>query len=945
MPVHILPFNRDLTSDCAETVVADFSERLPNLSSLLILLPEALAPVKIQKVVLRAQLLKSAAQRGFEALIPPHITTPRQLFLERYAARDAALQQRRARLLLANALEQQPNLFPGIGKWQLADELIAFFDEISDYEHAQQSGGDFFKERAASLQAIWHQDTHMLVRFWQIWQTVFDPDDNPSGAWQQALISGTYAEQDEHIYLCGIHQLSPCLAVWAQRAYQDQRLTVIVHSQAGAFIPTLPDPIPPLIEKITGQSAPRASSDDDYSRTLDQVFATSEARFAEMPSQPLRARLCLFFPMNSEEHAWGIYAAVRQWLDEHYLKIGIVSPDRRLSRRIRAVFESYNIHLIDYSGWELSTTSSAAAVKNLLPDFNAPFSLDTVLALIRSPYCDYQIHAQTARYIASYLDQILARHDIRRTPLKKAIAALTAVGKKTPHPAIALGVQVATTLSAFELVCDGKTHDYADYFTRLFEAMDALGMTQKLAADDAGARLLSELRAMQQAAGLEAAAGSFSLWQSWIMHTLEQANYVPPVSDRGIFLMNPQQAQLMRFDALAILSLDDKHFPTSSQTHVVNEHIRRELNLENYEHAIGRQFQQLRALLENAKSLLLSCQQYTGSQKITPSPWLSALQNFQPDAGASLIDSELQSRAQSCALQSSKAAVGAEAHLQSRPAARAAALPWPQHFSVNAYQTIMNCPYQFFARYQLGLLKRDKALDYWQAKEYGTHLHRCLQALHADLPELPGPVQVPWVAASRKQILQLAARIVDKKFSEASRHNYANRFWQREAQAAISYYVDWAIARWQDGAAHTVETEVKLQKDLAAGLELHGIADLLVKSAQAELIVDYKSGGLPSNKQIDLGENVQLSSYVLLRDPIQEALYLGLKKEDRKQAKIRRIDNRQLNLYSHNMLQRLLAIKASYDANAPLAAWGDKKSVCQYCDYAGLCRRPSWDTY
>lgn len=937
-------FDSDPIACCAKTVITDFAEQLPDLSSVLILLPQSLARIRIQQAELRAQLLDHARQRGFEALIPPKITTPRKLFLERYTISDVQMSERRAKLLLAGALEKYQHLFPAISKWQLADELIAFFDEVSDYDSAQAGLKAGFEQHAKSFQPIWNDDTKMLVGLWQIWQDLFDETNNTALAWQRALISGDYINQQEYVYLCGINHLSACFAVWAQRVYQQGRMTLITQATSGC-IPTLPNPTIETVAKISGQTPTQSDNAADDSKLLDYIFATKEARPTQLPPSTLSERLRLFLPMNTEEHVWGIYAVVRQWITDQWLKIGIVSPDRRLSRRLRAVFESYGIHLIDYTGWELSTTSSAAALKNLLPESGVALSMPTVLTLLRSPYCDYQIPRDSARYLAEYIEDILARHQINQTPLVDAVQALKVVDKKAPHPAIAQAVQVATALIQIEQLNDGDTHAYTDYFACLFKVMNTLGMEAQLKQDDAGKKLLVELHDMRQAAQLESASGNFVGWQGWIMHNLEHVNYVPPLSDSGVFLMNPKQAQLMKFDALAILSVDDKHFPTPPQSRLVNENIRRELHLENYEQVVGRQFQQFRALLDNAKTLVLSCQQYVGSQKTTLSPWLNAIKNFHyNNYQLDLTDHQLQTTAKACVLQAPKRTAGAPPQIKNRPAPPTTAFTWPSSLSVRAYQTIVDCPYQFFVRYQLAVRARDKVPDYWQAKQYGIHLHRCLQALHTDLPDLPGPLEVTWTEAHRGEILALAARIVAAQFGKASRYNYANQFWQNDALAAMDYYVDWAIEQWQDQPAEVVETEVSLRKNLADGLDLYGIADLLIRDKRGEIIIDYKSGKLPSEKHIKMGEDVQLTSYALLRDNIKSAFYLGLKKEARHRQTKRQEDSGQLGLYSEKTQQRLLAIKTSYDANASLPAWGSN-DVCKYCSYDGICRKPTWEAY
>ena len=142
MPSHILSFRSDLSAFCAATVVADFSEQLPDLSNAVILVPEATARIRIQFLTLRKHLSDQARRRGYEAIIPPTIATPKRLFSERYITTGKTTKGLCAKLSLATALHQYKNLFPNASRWQLADDIISVFDKISEYDYAAERADD-----------------------------------------------------------------------------------------------------------------------------------------------------------------------------------------------------------------------------------------------------------------------------------------------------------------------------------------------------------------------------------------------------------------------------------------------------------------------------------------------------------------------------------------------------------------------------------------------------------------------------------------------------------------------------------------------------------------------------------------------------------------------------------------------------------------------------------
>ena len=956
MPSYILPFNRNLAAFCAKTVVSDLAKQLPDLSNAVILVPEATARIRVQFVELRKHLSDSARRQGYEALIPPTIATPHQLFAMRYTTSNKTTKSLCARLSLATALHRHKSLFPHANRWQLADEIISVFDKISEHDYATEQTEDNLERNAKMLASTWQDDTRMLLILWQTWKSLYDEKNYPAFAWYKMLNSDTYTDPNEHVYLCGMNRLSPCFEKWARNLYKQNRLTWITKASA-APIPVSYHPTHHTSEQLTAKISQLPvfpNSDTDYSRLLDRIFssqvepnqedmpfAARARQFAKMlKTSPFSERVRLFFPMTTEEHAWGIYIAVRRWLELKHQKIALVSLDRRLSRRVRAIFEKHNIPLIDYSGWELSTTSSAAAFRHVLGDTEGGLDIKTILALMRSPYCDLGVAHNDAIATADCIEHLLSRYQIRYSPISKTLKKLKAVAHKNPL-SIALVEKIIASLNLIERLRDEKEHPYAHYFECLFESMKRLGMYKKLSADRAGEKLLSELQQIYQAVKIEKEQAYFNIWQNLILHHMEKSNFTPDFPDHGVFLMNPGQAELMQFDALAIIALDNRHFPHQPQTGLINENIRRELGLETYEQSVGMQFMLFRTLLESTEYLLLSCQQYAGGRQLMPSAWFTAIHHFHKIAYGNLTDYELQDIARHCSALDLSTEQGFKPQIQSIAKLPAPKQLWPQVLSVNAYQNIINCPYQFYARYLLKIYNRPKVSDYWEAMNYGTYLHECLQKLHIRLDD--SHEQPIWIVEKRSEIIAQAQEILEKQFRKSASDNYANYFWLNDAREAMAYYIDWMIERQQEQTILSAQTETKLKKEVAKNLSMMGFADLILQTKNGSILIDYKTGSLAHNKDIQNGEHIQLSSYALLDKDVNTAIYLALGAKNK--GDHRTMQRKDLTEYRNKNLQRLLNIKADYDSEQPLSAWGNKQNACRYCDYAGLCRRPAWDEY
>ena len=1039
MPCLVVPCRRDAAAACAEAVLADFNERLPDLGAAVILLPEALHHIKPQFVELRNRLLEGARERGHDALIAPLISTPRQLFMQRHARKMPKPHE--LKLLLAGALEEHPGLFPPGSVWQLAGELLRFFDEVSELDEARKAGGKLLEDHLARLdRQVWSAETEMLLTLWRAWRELFDNDSDAGdftdagAAYRGELLRGGLLDDGEHAYLCGHDRLTPCQTVWARKLHDEGRLTLLVNADLSAAVadggptagpdnkqppaPRYPAPAVAMLKDVTGETPPasansgssdNANDDSDNNRNassnnsnsgnddsanngngdsdnagnnadnnagnlsamLDQIFCTNDTPLAEraretsrrFPASPLARRLRIFRPRTLEEHAWGVYLAVRQWLAEGKT-VGIVSLDRRLTRRLRAVFERHRLSLYDASGWELSTTSSAGALHSLLQAADADCAAREILALMRSPWCDYAAVCKHAPAAAWRIEDAMFKWERPPRTTSDWLSRLREQRGDEDDAALARHI-AGITAGLRELAAPGDRdrakgaehaeRPFAEYDERLSAAMDALGMTQKFRADAAGERLLKELEQTREAAAAQTARGPFRAWRNWLSHNLESANFIPPAPDSGVALMNLRQSRLARFDALAVVSLDKQHLPAPPRPGLVDEKIRRELGLETREMREAFQFHLFRRLLESTGAVVLSCQQNAGDRAVEPSPWLSAINDFHRLAyGGGLDDEALADRARRLPQTASSANgapganganaapnCGLEVRLQTRPAPAAPPDAWPKALSASAHKTLMECPYRFFVRYGLRIRERRESGDYWKPAEYGTQLHRCLQALNTDLPGLPGPLNKPWTNAHLEDALTLARDIVKAVFAEAAGANRANRHLHAEALDAVEYYVRWMIRRFGAEPSPALETEHEQQKTLDGGPAIGGKLDLVAAASSGRQVVDYKSGKLPGPGEIDKGEDVQLSHYALLEEDAHTVLYLGLGREKKHLER----SGGALNQCRDNARERLLAMHRDFINGAPLPAWGEEKSACRHCTCEGLCRRPAWKAY
>jgi len=79
--------------------------------------------------------------------------------------------------------------------------------------------------------------------------------------------------------------------------------------------------------------------------------------------------------------------------------IAIVTENRRLARRVRALLERANVTISDYAGWALSTSSAASVLERWLQTIEEDFAHQPLLDILKSPFIlsdwDYEERMRT----------------------------------------------------------------------------------------------------------------------------------------------------------------------------------------------------------------------------------------------------------------------------------------------------------------------------------------------------------------------------------------------------------------------------------------------------------------------------------------------------------------------------------------------------------------------
>jgi ATP-dependent helicase/nuclease subunit B len=260
----------------------------------------------------------------------------------------------------------------------------------------------------------------------------------------------------------------------------------------------------------------------------------------------------------------------------------------------------------------------------------------------------------------------------------------------------------------------------------------------------------------------------------------------------------------------------------------------------------------------------------------------------------------------------------------------------PTKISVSAYNALLACPYQYYARYMLGLNAVDDISADVDKSDYGQVVHLILRHFHEQHASVMALGRDAAVAALTEQS--------NVDFAPLMGNDYFARAWHMRWLVQVKSYIDWEILREQEGwrwYQGEVDASQVLVLDGGYAIKLYGRLDRIDKLADNYAVLDYKTSNgkdLQNKAGKDREEDVQLSAYaLLLSEDIVQAAFVSL--DD---GVVSSIDLAQEpEAAAETCATRLMTIFNQLHQSAPLPANGIAKA-CQYCEMRGVCRQDYW---
>ncbi len=906
----LLPPQADLAERLAQAILARHRATLPDLSRVTVLLPGTGTLSS-----LRRQL---GAQAG-SALLGPRLLTLQQFAAERGGG-PLAVAPAECRLILVEALRRYRNLFPRQNLWQLAEALFSLFEELSLNAVTLPQDAEAFADKLVS--AYGARPLAALSREAQIihtlWRAFLEETGGRSPAAAYAIsLRAAFADlgTDETVYLAGFDTLAGAERTALAAAPAAATLEVWLHGRASGrdAAATLA-----FCAQLGREPETLSGADDARTRFLDAVLGLSAAHAAsESPGFSITQA------EGPEHEARCVDLAVRQALLDGCATVAVVTEDRRLARRLRALLERAGIELQDQGGWALSTSAAAAALHAWLDSFERHFQFRPLLALLKSGFFAADPSAL----------RTLERDLVYGAGLESGLERYRA--RAATHPALrVLLEQLAQAARA--LPSTGRPRLLRDWMAGVERSLRELGLWQRFEQDEAGRRLIEILRELDSAFAQRPQSADWREFRALLDRAVERATFVPPQAtrDRRVRLLTLEQSAGLRCDALILAGATRAQIPgMPAGEPFFNQSVRGELGLPNLAQRHALSLARLRRVLQAAPRLHVT---YAAEQPGEPaqlSPWIEAVESHAASLGLNLRDATLAVQAGTAATEIATPAA-MPAQQRSRPAPSAPLQRLPQEISATAHQRLIDCPYQFFANACLRLRAEQAPDEDPDRSDYGQRVHRILEAFTQRVKEpLPDPFSSPVTVANREQAQVRLQEIAAAVFAPDLQSRALAHVWATEFQASIPGLLDWLVER----SAQQVQAEVKYQRDFVEGRSLTGKADRVEILSDGSLtLVDYKTGRPPRRAEVESGEAVQLLHYALLDPRVAAVEYLPLR-EDQKTLRI----DAELEPLRDAVGSRLERSLHALARGTAMPALGDEGS-CAWCDYRGLCRRGDW---
>lgn len=947
--------HQDIIEHTARHLLETNQSSLPDLQHIAVFLPDNNLSVNFRK-----HLLANLPDSSNKAVIPPWTGTLRDWVTQFIAIPDAQagtqktiISDQARQLMFIEALEQYPTLFKNENKWQVMLSLLKLFDELNLHKitvsESKEDWLDLVQKAYDMEQNHEHlqREASLIFTLWHAWHDQLDANNllDSSSAYIARLneASNNIDEslpQDIYCYVISTDNFLPCENDFIHLLKKNNKCST------WSDINTLSKDIS---DKQNNQEVRKFIKEAFSFETLplkkrSEKFK-ADSSLSEFPFSIYQAN-------DAENEARVIDLQIRLWLSEGKKHIGVISEDRKLSRRLRALLERANVPIQDISGWSLSTTSAAATLERWLECIEESFDHRPMLDLLKSHFYSTGLDRDTHLENVYRLEKDIIQHENIQHGLSRYQNHLKYRLNKLENWPKNSYDDIFNILEDLKVYSEplrklyqsrnnpGKNQGLNTFLNALINSLTELGIYSSFQLDPAGSRIIQTLQDMRKSTSHTNIELNWNDFRTWLGITLENQLFIPQTKTSAVQLMTLEQSSLKIFDALIIAAADSQHMPgTPDDSPFFNQGTRKSLGLETWDIKREKRLRLFQQLLCSAPEILISCQGESKGEPVPQSPWVETLLNFYKLS----YDKTLLNKSINDILEKNPGVFICDTEetplIQQQPSPATPTGMTPVRISASSHQRMINCPYQFFSGDILGLRPSDEISEELQKSDYGQRVHLILQAFHKQTKNMPDPFSEKITQSNRDNAIQHLTDLSKTIFKRDLEDNVLHRSWLHRWLSHVPGYIDWQITQQLNWTVS--DTEQKHESQIDDETILFGRLDRIDTSADTRSIIDYKTGRSAKQKEIDTGEDVQLTSYTLLEDNIEHVSYLSLDEKDGGVKTTASLEGEKLHQLKNDVSERLKSMLGMMRNGELLHAWGDD-DVCQHCNFSGLCRRISW---
>jgi ATP-dependent helicase/nuclease subunit B len=563
------------------------------------------------------------------------------------------------------------------------------------------------------------------------------------------------------------------------------------------------------------------------------------------------SRLALDHP---QEEALAIALNMRHALETPGKTAALVTPDRSLAERVAALLDRWDIRVNDTAGTPLSARPTGAFFADILaaaPPDSSPVAL---LSLLKHPLAAGGLSTVECRARARQIEIDIWRRaedaDGRKEESEKYLRQFRHMLQplaESWHKKLPLAERIDSHRRLAESIAATDSESGADRLWRGEEGEAAAEWFESWSAAARGFPPLTGPDYRELFAGL---LRTMTIRSGWGLH--------PRLS-----ILGPLEARLIHADLMILGGLNEGVWPPEAPADPwMSRPMKKDFGLPLPERRIGLAAHDFVQLASAEEVILTRSARFEGAPSV-PSRFLMQLETVLRALGYS--DDTEDALAPRFLWQEWAKALDEPLPKEIKPCAppepRPPATARPRELSVTEIGIWRRNPYAIYARHILGLRKLDELETELDAADHGIVIHKALEAFIRKYPaELPPNAPEELLALGREG------------FAAFDRHPEVRAFWWPRFERIASWFIAEEHERRAQGIA-VIRGEAKGRLAFG-GFTLKGRADRIEKHPDGILgIADYKTGQLPTQKEVAAGYEPQLPLLALIA---QEGGFSGI---------------------------------------------------------------------